>query len=60
MTYDMVFKSYEDTKKVRKENGVKVTRYDVSDKNGYKKLKEDYLIRKAKKKKIAININRIG
>jgi len=60
MAYNMVFKSYEDTKTVRKENGIKITRYDISDKNGYKKLKEEYIIRKTKNKKLAVSINRVG
>lgn len=56
----MIFESYEDSKEERIENGIKITRYKPSERDGYRKVRSKY----SKSRKSILNpivvIERIG
>jgi len=56
----MVNNSYEETKEVRVEDKIKITRYQVSGKNGYNKLKENYVKGRSTCPKPIVRFNRVG
>ena len=56
----MTFKSYEDTKVERIENGIKITRYSSSDKNGYRKVRSKSSKSRKSIKNPTVVVERIG
>ena len=56
----MTFESYENTKKERVENGIKITRYAPSEKNGYRALRNGYSKSRKSIKNPAVEITVIG